>query len=560
MPRRVGIGHQNFEELISKKLFYIDKTDFIKEWWENNDVVTLLTRPRRFGKTLNLSMLENFFSVKHAQKGYLFQNLSIWREQAYQELQGTYPVIFLSFAEVKETSFVNTREKICQLIKNLYNTFDFLLDGDYLNEDEKKSYREISVDMKDYLASVSLRALSDYLMRYYGKKVIILLDEYDTPMLEAYVGGYWDELISFMRNLFNSTFKTNPFLEKALMTGITRVSKESVFSDLNNMEVITTASEKYEEAFGFTQEEVLDALKEYGRYEQREEVKNWYDGFTFGRKRDIYNPWSIINYLDKQKFDTYWANTSSNRLIDKLIREGSPDMKVIMEALLTGGILHAQIDEQVVFSQLDNNEDAVWSLLLASGYLRLEQCALNKRGYLEYKLRLTNREVSIMFEKMIDGWFKKSASAYNTFIKALLSGDADAMNTCINRIASTIFSYFDTGKNPSEETEPERFYHGFVLGLMVDLQDRYRITSNRESGFGRYDVVLEPLQMVDDAIIIEFKVCNPAKKQTLEDAVAEALKQIDRMNYAANLEAGGIAPERIRKYGFAFEGKKILIG
>ncbi len=560
MPRRVGIGHQNFEELISKKLFYIDKTDFIKEWWENNDVVTLLTRPRRFGKTLNLSMLENFFSVKHAQKGYLFQNLSIWREQAYQELQGTYPVIFLSFAEVKETSFVNTREKICQLIKNLYNTFDFLLDGDYLNEDEKKSYREISVDMKDYLASVSLRALSDYLMRYYGKKVIILLDEYDTPMLEAYVGGYWDELISFMRNLFNSTFKTNPFLEKALMTGITRVSKESVFSDLNNMEVITTASEKYEEAFGFTQEEVLDALKEYGRYEQREEVKNWYDGFTFGRKRDIYNPWSIINYLGKQKFDTYWANTSSNRLIDKLIREGSPDMKVIMEDLLTGGILHAQIDEQVVFSQLDNNEDAVWSLLLASGYLRLEQCALNKRGYLEYKLRLTNREVSIMFEKMIDGWFKKSASAYNTFIKALLSGDADAMNTCINRIASTIFSYFDTGKNPSEETEPERFYHGFVLGLMVDLQDRYRITSNRESGFGRYDVVLEPLQMVDDAIIIEFKVCNPAKKQTLEDAVAEALKQIDRMNYAANLEAGGIAPERIRKYGFAFEGKKILIG
>ena len=560
MPRRVGIGHQNFEELISKKLFYIDKTDFIKEWWENNDAVTLIPRPRRFGKTLNLSMLENFFSVKHAQKGYLFQNLSIWREQAYQELQGTYPVIFLSFAEVKETSFVNTREKICQLIKNLYNTFDFLLDGDYLNEDEKKSYREISVDMKDYLASVSLRALSDYLMRYYGKKVIILLDEYDTPMLEAYVGGYWDELISFMRNLFNSTFKTNPFLEKALMTGITRVSKESVFSDLNNMEVITTASEKYEEAFGFTQEEVLDALKEYGRYEQREEVKNWYDGFTFGRKRDIYNPWSIINYLDKQKFDTYWANTSSNRLIDKLIREGSPDMKVIMEDLLTGGILHAQIDEQVVFSQLDNNEDAVWSLLLASGYLRLEQCALNKRGYLEYKLRLTNREVSIMFEKMIDGWFKKSASAYNTFIKALLSGDADAMNTCINRIASTIFSYFDTGKNSSEETEPERFYHGFVLGLMVDLQDRYRITSNRESGFGRYDVVLEPLQMVDDAIIIEFKVCNPAKKQTLEDAVAEALKQIDRMNYAANLEAGGIAPERIRKYGFAFEGKKILIG
>lgn len=244
----------------------------------------------------------------------------------------------------------------------------------------------------------------------------------------------------------------------------------------------------------------------------------------------------------------------------KLIREGSADMKVIMEDLLAGRLLHALIDEQIVFSELDSNEDAVWSLLLASGYLCLEQYGLNKKGYPEYELKLTNREVCIMFEKMIDGWFKRSASAYNAFIKALLLGDTDAMNTYMNRVAAATFSYFDTGKNPSEETEPERFYHGFTLGLMVDLEDRYRITSNRESGFGRYDVVLEPLQVSDDAIIIEFKVCNLAKKQTLEDAVAEALGQIDRMNYAADLEAGGIAPERIRKYGFAFEGKKVLIG
>ena len=264
MARTVGIGHQSFERLITRNLFYIDKTMFIKEWWENDDIVTLITRPRRFGKTLNLSMLENFFSVKYADRRDLFQNLAVWEDEKYRSLQGTYPVIFLSFAEVKETSFLSTREKICQIIKNVYNTFDFLLDGDYLNEDEKKSYREISVDMKDYLASGSLKALSDYLTRYYGKKSIILLDEYDTPMQEAYVGGYWDELISFMRNLFNSTFKTNPFLEKALMTGITRISKESVFSDLNNLEVVTTISEKYMDSFGFTQKEVWDALKEYG--------------------------------------------------------------------------------------------------------------------------------------------------------------------------------------------------------------------------------------------------------------------------------------------------------
>lgn len=559
MSRTVGIGHQSFEQLITEDIFYIDKTMFIKEWWENKDAVTLITRPRRFGKTLNLSMLENFFSVKYAGRRELFQELSIWKEEKYRKLQGSYPVIFLSFAEVKETSFLNAREKICQLIKNLYNKFDFLLDGDYLNADEKKMYREISVDMKDYLASSSLKILSDYLMRYYGKKVIILLDEYDTPMHEAYVEGYWSELVSFMRNLFNSAFKTNPFLEKALMTGITRVSKESVFSDLNNIEVVTTTSEKYEDSFGFTQEEVWSALKEYGLYEDRETVKDWYDGFTFGKMRDIYNPWSIINFLDKRKLDTYWANTSSNSLAGKMIREGSADMKVIMEDLLAGGTFHAQIDEQIVFSQLDSSEDAVWSLLLAGGYLCLERYSLNKRGYPDYELKLTNREVSIMFEKMIDGWFKQSASAYNAFIKALLFGDTDAMNTYINRVAAVTFSYFDTGKDPSRETEPERFYHGFVLGLVVDLQDRYKITSNRESGFGRYDVVLEPLQIQDDAIIIEFKVCNSAKKQTLEDAAAEALDQIDRMNYAAGLEAGGIAAERIRKYGFAFSGKKVLI-
>ena len=560
MARTVGIGHQDFEKLITEDLFYIDKTSFIKEWWENQDTVTLIARPRRFGKTLNLSMLEEFFSLQYADRGDLFENLSIWEDEKYREMQGTYPVIFLSFAKVKEDSFINTKKKICLNIKRLYNQYDFLLSSHCLNEDEKKLYQKVSMDMEDNLASESLNMLSEYLMRYYGKKVIILLDEYDTPMQEAYVGGYWDELVLFIRSLFNATFKTNPFLEKALMTGITRVSRESIFSDLNNMEVVTTTSEKYSDSFGFTEEEVWKALKEYGLYGERERVKSWYDGFTFGRIRDIYNPWSIINYLDKRMLTTYWANTSSNSLAGKLIREGSAETKMKMEDLLSGKNLRAQIDEQVVFSQLDNNENAVWSLLLATGYLRVEKYGLNKRDRLEYELALTNREVSIMFEKMIDEWFKESTSAYNTFVKALMLGDVEAMNTYMNRIAVTTFSYFDTGKKSSGETEPERFYHGFVLGLMVDLEDRYKITSNRESGFGRYDVMLEPRQASDDAVIIEFKVCSPARKQTLEDAVADALGQIDRMNYAAELEAAGIAPERIRKYGFAFEGKKVLIG
>lgn len=435
------------------------------------------------------------------------------------------------------------------------------MESGHLNDDEKDTYQKISVDMEDYLAADSLNALSDYLMRYYGKKVIILLDEYDTPMQEAYVYGYWDEMASFVRNLFNATFKTTSFLERAIMTGITRISKESVFSDLNNLEVVTTTSEKYKTSFGFTQEEVWEALQEYGLYEDREQVRAWYDGFTFGTRTDIYNPWSIINYLGKRKFSAYWANTSSNSLVSKLIREGSADIKITMSELLKGGTFQAQIDEQIVFSQLGHDTNAIWSLLLACGYLRLVKCELDEEWDTEeLELSITNREVRSMFKRMIDGWFSHFTPAYNDFIKALLSNDLEAMNVYMNRVAFSTFSYFDTGKHPSKETEPERFYHGFVLGLMVDLSNRYTITSNRESGLGRYDVMLEPIFQTDDAIILEFKVHFPNGEATLADTVQEALEQIERKKYSALLEAKGFAPERIRRYGFAFEGKTVLIG
>ena len=564
MARTVSIGNQDFEKMIQRNCFYVDKTGFIKEWWENEDEVTLITRPRRFGKTLNMSMLKCFFSNKYADRGELFEGLEVWEDEKYREIQGTYPVIFLSFAGIKGNTFELSKKQICDKIVELYESNRFLLKSDCISETEKLRYISFLEKPMDEDISFKLNEMSNYLSRYYGKKVIILLDEYDTPMQEAYVNGYWEELVAFTRSLFNSTFKTNPYLERAIMTGITRVSKESIFSDLNNLVVVTTTSNQYETVFGFTEEEVFNALDEQGLSDEKGEVKKWYDGFTFGDKKDIYNPWSIINLLKFKTFKTYWADSSSNGLINSLVKTGSSYIKMMMETLLKGETINVPIDEQIVFSELDYSEDAIWSLMLASGYLKVvsaEPLVGNRRKARRYTLALTNLEIQFMFEDMILRWFNPAKSETNEFIKALITGDIEAMNAYMNKVALKTISYFDTGNVPSDE-EPERFFHGFVLGLMVDQSENYIITSNRESGFGRYDIMLEPKDKQSEkypGIVIEFKVINPRRENSLEETVEAALKQIEEKNYDAELINRGVDKENIHHYGFAFRNKEVLI-
>ena len=591
--KKIAIGKQSFEDIRKKDCFYIDKTDFIKDWWESADDVTLITRPRRFGKTLNMDMLKCFFSNQYEGRKELFEGLGIWKDEEYRKLQGTYPVIFLSFADIKGNTFEMARQQICIKILDLYEENEYLLEGDMLGESEKAFYKSVSMDMSDAIISTSLNKLCVFMYKYYGKKVIIILDEYDTPMQEAYRNGYWDELVALTRSLFNSTFKTNPYLERGIMTGITRVSKESIFSDLNNLKVVTTTSREYATSFGFTEKEVFDALDEVNMSNEKAAVKEWYDGFTFGDVKDIYNPWSIINYLQTGKIDSYWTDSSSNGIVNKLIKTGTPDIKEAMAVLISGGVIEKKIDEQIVFDQLDKNEDAIWSLLLASGYLCIE--SYKEVGRLKrkiYGLKLTNLEVERMFEVMIEQWFGKEKFNYNGFVKSLLNGDIESMNEYMNRVTRGVISYFDTGKTPSDE-EPERlascydcrgvangsslnccsnlyamteksahFYHGLVLGLMVDQVDNYILSSNRESGFGRYDIMLEPIDKNNDklpGIVIEFKVFNPKKEDTLEETVENALRQIKEKDYNAELIKRGVKEENIQHYGFAFRGKEVLI-
>ena len=428
MKKTIAIGVQDFETLRTNQCFYMDKTGFIREWWDGGDAVTLITRPRRFGKTLNMSTLNCFFSNKYENRGELFEGLKVWDNAEMREQQGKWPVIFLSFAGIKGPTYEETMTQMKDKLVKLFSEFPELREYEGLDPNERRSLEKITEDMSDVHAALSLNLLSGLLQKIYKKKVLIFLDEYDTPLQEAYINGYWERLVAFTRTMFNNAFKTNPSMERGIMTGITRVSKESIFSDLNNLVVITTTSNRYADCFGFTEGEVFQALEDQGFTEKDQlNVKRWYDGFTFGTITDIYNPWSITNFLKEKELAVYWANTSSNGLVGKLLRTGDPEIKNLFEELMKGECIKVPVDEQIIYNQLDENPAAIWSLLLASGYLKVVHAmTFAESGYAIkeeiYTLELTNYEVYRMFENLIKLWFAKT-HGLTKFTKAMLQGD-----------------------------------------------------------------------------------------------------------------------------------------
>lgn len=559
LDANVGLGYQNFLDFVCGKQFYVDKTHFIPEWLASDARITLITRPRRFGKSMLLSTVRTFFDPMYADHPEYFKKLQVWKDKDCRRLFGTIPVISVSFGSCKGNHFEQAMRGVTLGLYNMYVQHEYLRESSRLNEEEKAEYRRIVASFSEQrteYVEVSIQKLCELLYKHYGALPIILMDEYDTPLLEAYTDGYWDETINTFRQLFHTTFKENDFFYRAIITGVTRISKNSLFSDLNNLEVDTVTCDAYSDCFGFTEQEVMDAFK-CQDIDTIRDVKAMYDGFTIGRHQDIYNPWSICNYMRQRELIGYWVNTSSNKLVGDIIRRHPVESKYEIERLMAGEKVHKRINEGITFQYLEGDENSLWSLLLAVGYIKAENIVRSVEG-IECDVSVTNREVMAMFKTEILGMFHNGWSAYGRFAEALLAHKMELMNEYLQTITYTSISYFDVADGPKERT-PENFYHGLVLGLIVSLRDRYRIVSNRESGRGRYDIAMYPLQENTDAFIMEFKVQDRKKETNLEQTAKNALQQIVDKNYEADLLAAGVPAERIYKLGFAFAGKDVLV-
>jgi hypothetical protein len=547
--RKIAIGESDFKYLIKNNCFYIDKTLFIKELLDDPSRVLLITRPRRFGKTLNLSMVKYYFSNEenHDLILSLFKRLKIGAQDAsYLRHIGNYPVISLTFKDIRYTDWNATEKALEQLIQNLFIQHKYVLTS--LEKEDRHYYEKIlsrTAGIEEYRHS--LQKLIEFIYKHKNIPVWVLIDEYDVPIQQGYLSGYYTQIIEFFTIFFSASLKDNPLIAKAILTGVLRIAKESIFSGLNNLKVASITNSQYSLYFGLLESEMPEILKEYQLEDQAEQVQSWYDGYEFGNVI-VYNPWSITCYLDQKNFLPYWDNTSGNGLIRDILTKSGPQIKRKVEDLLNGkGILH-KVDENVVFGDLITQGKYIWDLFLASGYLRA-----NKRTDLEYTLTIPNQEVKLIYEDIIKDWFESSnVQNLDHILTQLIKGQFKAFSQDFQSLILECFSIFDVGSNTAEN-----FYHAFVLGMLVNLKHQYEITSNRESGMGRYDLCLNPKYTNDPGILIEFKVLDQKKDGNLVDTAQRALNQIETLNYIATLKSKKISP--IFLIGIAFEGKKIEI-
>jgi len=556
VKKSIQIGTSDFKELIEENNYFVDKSLLIKEFLENGAKIILTPRPRRFGKTLNLSMLKYFFDINTKEETRkLFKGLKIEEEKEIMKLQGEYPVIFITFKNQKSINYKDFIDGMIVLIFNLYREYEYLLESDKLTEIDKRKYKKIlNEDMNLAELQNSINDLMYYLNKNYGKKVMLFIDEYDVPIQEAYIRGYYNEMIVFIRNLLTSALKDNIYLEKAMITGILRVAKESIFSGLNNLQVNTILGLKFTDKFGFMEEELKQLLSYYNLQDKSDDMKKWYNGYVFGGKI-IYNPWSVLNYIDNNEegFMPYWINSSSNDLIKRLLLKGDNKMKLELEELIEGKSISKTIDDSIVMSEVEDSNENIWSFLLMSGYLKAIKTE-NIEGILHCQLKIPNKEVHIFYENLIEKWFKETLTnqKYEEMISTLISGDIENFGYIFEEFVINNISYFDvSGK------EPERVYHAFVLGMLVSLSGTYEIKSNKESGYGRYDVMIIPKDISKLGIIIEFKKINNLSKESIEEGTLKALQQIEEKRYSQELVNKGV--KDIIKLAIVFKGKAVRI-
>ncbi|MGL6108169.1 AAA family ATPase [Romboutsia sp.] len=555
--KKISLGTSNFKKIIDNNYYFIDKTLIIKEFLEDSGEIVLLPRPRRFGKTFNLSILKYFLEKCDEDRSYLFKNLKIENETEIMKKQGKYPLVYITFKDDKHANFNNFIDIFRHKMSSLYISFKYLLNT--LDSAEKTYFNDILYRTSTISElEVSLLKLSEYLNKYYNQKVIILIDEYDTPIHESHFKNYYPEMIGFIRNFLSAALKDNINLEKAFVTGILRVAKETIFSGLNNLEVYSILGEKYSDKFGFTEEETVELLKYYNLDEQIETFKSWYNGYIFG-STTIYNPWSVLSYINKpdREFMPYWVNTSENSIIKSLLAKGDEDIKLGLENLYNGGYVETIINEDVVMCEIDLGNENIWSFLLLSGYLKaIEKYKDEDDELFIYKLSIPNKEIRTLYRDIIKKWFREGfiSNDFTKILKALTIGDIELFEEYFSSYVLTSFSYFDVGGQ-----NPEKVYHAFVLGMLVSLSSTHEVISNRESGLGRYDVCLIPKGNPSSkiAIIMEFKSIRVNSKMTLEKGLEVALKQIDKKLYDTELINRGI--NNIIKVALSFKGKEVLI-